>query len=69
MTADTDRPLTNEEIEAILAEEAEQLPPEPHVQPPPLKIVERQPGDGRFGVWIVWLLIVFSIYTIWLSMR
>ena len=69
MTPDDSRPLTTEEIEAILAQEAENLPPEPHVQPPPLKIVERKPGDGRFGVWIVWLLIVFSCYTIWLSMR
>ncbi|HVZ42669.1 MAG TPA: hypothetical protein VHA82_02580 [Ramlibacter sp.] len=59
------QPLSNEEIEAILAREGHELPPESHVTPPAVRMVERQPGQGRFGAWIVWLLIVFSAYTIW----
>jgi hypothetical protein len=62
--------LTNAEIEALLAAEASELPPEAHLPaPPPLKIVERVPGKGPYGVLIVILLIVFSVYTIWRSMQ
>ncbi len=61
--------LSNEEIEAILAQEAGELPPEAHQSPPPLKMVERQPGKGRYGALIVALLLVFSVYTIWMGMR
>jgi len=60
--------LSDGEIEAILASEADQLPPESHVSAAPLKMAERQPGKGPYGVWIVVLLLVFSFYTIWLSM-
>src|SRR6185369_15989175 len=60
--------LSDGEIEAILASEADQLPPESHVSAAPLKMAERQPGKGPYGVWIVLLLLVFSFYTIWLSM-
>ena len=35
----------------------------------PVRIVERQFGQGRFGVWAVWLLVLFSLFTIWQSMR
>ena len=63
-----DRPLSNAEIEAILAQEAQDLPPEAHLGAAPLKIAERQPGKGPYGIWIVLLLLVFSIYTIWQSM-
>ncbi len=66
---DVERLLTNEEIEAILAAEGAELPPEPHVAVAPVKMVERQPGKGPYGVWIVLLLMVFSFYTIWLSMK
>lgn len=58
-----------DEIAAILEQEAQQLPPEAHVTPPPFKLVERHPGEGKYGVWAVWLLIAFSFYTIWLTMR
>ena len=37
--------------------------------PQPFKLVERNPGQGKFGAWAVWLLIAFSLYTIWLTMR
>lgn len=61
--------LTTEEIEAILEREAAKLPPEADQPAPPLKLAERQPGQGRYGVLVVVLLLVFSIYTIWQSMR
>jgi hypothetical protein len=32
-------------------------------------MVERQPGKGRYGALIVALLLVFSVYTIWMGMR
>jgi hypothetical protein len=59
----------HDEIAAILAQEAQQLPPEAHVTPQPFKLVERHPGEGKYGVWAVWLLIAFSLYTIWMTMR
>jgi hypothetical protein len=61
-------PLATAEIEAILAREAKRLPLEAHLQPPPVKLAEREPGKGRYGLWIVALLLVFSLYTIWQSM-
>jgi hypothetical protein len=67
--ADPDEsPADTAEIEAILAREATRLPLEAHLQPPPLKLAEREPGKGRYGLWIVALLLVFSLYTIWQSM-
>ncbi|MBC7601099.1 MAG: hypothetical protein H7255_00355 [Ramlibacter sp.] len=66
---DDDRPLSNEEIEAILQDESHDLPPEAHIAPPPLKIAERTPGKGPYGVLVVWLLVLFSAYTIWMTMR
>jgi hypothetical protein len=63
-----DSPADTAEIEAILAREATRLPLEAHLQPPPLKLAEREPGKGRYGMWIVVLLLVFSLYTIWQSM-
>jgi len=66
---DTDEsPADTAEIEAILAREATRLPLEAHLQPPPIKLAEREPGKGRYGLWIVALLLVFSLYTIWQSM-
>jgi len=61
-------PADTAEIEAILAREATRLPLEAHLQPPPIKLAEREPGKGRYGLWIVALLLVFSLYTIWQSM-
>jgi len=61
-------PADTAEIEAILAREATRLPLEAHLQPPPIKLAEREPGKGRYGMWIVALLLVFSLYTIWQSM-
>jgi hypothetical protein len=60
---------TDAEIEALLLQDPEVLAPEAHLQPPPVRIVERQLGQGRFGVWAVWLLVLFSLFTIWHSMR
>lgn len=60
--------LSTEQIEAILEREASELPPEANLQVPPLKLAERQPGKGRYGLWIVALLLAFSLYTIWQSM-
>ena len=66
---DLGAPLSTEQIEAILEREASELPPEADLRVPPLKLAERQPGQGRYGLWIVALLLVFSLYTIWQSMR
>ena len=65
---DADAPLSTEQIEAILEREASELPPEANLQVPPLKLAQRQPGQGRYGLWIVALLLAFSLYTIWQSM-
>jgi hypothetical protein len=69
MRALDDAPASTEEIEAILATEADVLPPEADAPAPAFKMVERHPGQGRYGKWIVALLILFSFYTIWLTMR
>jgi len=69
MEALKDPPIPDREIEAILEREAERLPPPSHAAVPPFKIVERVPGEGRYGRWIVALLIVFSLWTIWQSMH
>lgn len=61
--------LSNEEIEAILAKEASELPPESHEPAPPIKLVERRPGQGRYGMVALALLLIFSVYTIWMGMR
>lgn len=66
---DAEAPLSNEQIEAILEREASELPPDANQPAPPLKLAERQPGQGRYGLWIVALLLAFSVYTIWQSMR
>lgn len=65
---DGERFLTNREIEEILAREAEDIP-EAHVQPAEPAIVKREPGQGKYGRWIAWLLVVFSLLTILQTMR
>jgi hypothetical protein len=55
-----ERPLTDEEIEAILAAEGAS-PPEAGHPAPRLDVVRREPGQGRFGKWIAWLLVLFMI--------
>lgn len=62
-------PLSTEEIEAILEREAGGLPPETHLQAPPVTLVQRQPGQGRLGRWLVWLVILFSVATLIQVMR
>jgi hypothetical protein len=54
---DPDRPLTTEEIEAILASE-DASPPEADQPAPKLDIVKREPGSRA---WIAWLLIAFML--------
>lgn len=56
--------LTTEEIEAILLREGAE-PAEG--EKPPVPLVMREPGQGRFGPWIVWLIVAFSFWTIWRS--
>lgn len=69
MRALDEAPVSNEEIEQILEKESHELPPEAHLAAPALKIAERHPGQGPYGKLIVALLILFSFYTIWLSMK
>jgi hypothetical protein len=54
--------LTDEEIEAILAREG-QLPAEAPPDDAPVKLVQNEPGQGRFGKWVVWVLIGFILVT------
>lgn len=55
-----ERALTDEEIEAILAQEAEH-PPEPDQPAPQFTLVQRQPGQGPIGRWVAWLLVAFML--------
>jgi hypothetical protein len=63
-----ERLQTNREIEEILAREAEDIP-EAHLEPPEPAIVKREPGQGRLGRWVAWLLVAFSLLTILQAMR
>jgi hypothetical protein len=50
--------LTDEEIEAILAQEAAHAP-EATEHPPEPRLVEREPGQGNYRKWMAWALIAF----------
>lgn len=52
--------LSDEEIEAILAAEGAE-PPEEGQAAPQLRVVQREPGQGRLGKWIAWVLIGFML--------
>jgi hypothetical protein len=53
--------LTREEIEAILEREAAGLPPEAGAEPPPLRLVTREPGSGRHGRWTGWIWLAIFV--------
>ncbi|HTH80939.1 MAG TPA: hypothetical protein VL593_18335 [Ramlibacter sp.] len=55
-----DGALTDAEIEAILAAEGAS-PPEADQPAPQLQVIRREPGQGRFGAWLAWLLVLFMI--------
>lgn len=64
--ADEDSVLSHDEIVRILEAEGAGLPPEADAPaPPPVALVERQPGKGPHGKWWLALLIIFSIFTLW----
>jgi hypothetical protein len=56
--ADSSEPLSDSQIEAILAEEGAQ-PPEAGAPAPEHRLHQNEPGTGRFGGWMVWALIAF----------
>jgi hypothetical protein len=62
-------PLSTAEIEAILESETRDLPAEAQLRAAPIELVTRRLADGRLGRWAVWLLIAFSLATVWQSMR
>ena len=66
---DTDRELTDEEIHAILERENAGLPAEAHVPAKPVKLVESEPGQGRYARWMVWFVIAFIVLGMVQSMR
>lgn len=61
-----DEGLSNEEIEAILAQENADVPENP---PAEHQVVRREPGEGRFGSWAVWAIIAFIVMGILQTMR
>ncbi|MFY9512155.1 MAG: hypothetical protein WAQ05_14390 [Rubrivivax sp.] len=61
--------LSDEEIHAILEREASALPPEAHLQPPPIALATRQPGQGRHGWLVVALMVAFVLVSMWQSTR
>jgi hypothetical protein len=61
--------LSNEAIEAILHREATALPPESHLPAPPVPLVERQLGEGKYGNWALALVVLFSLYMLWQTLR
>ena len=65
---DGEQPLSDAEIEAILELEADAAP-ESNLPVPPIPVVMREPGQGRFGRWAVWLLIAFLLLSVWQSIR
>ena len=65
-----DTPLTDAEIEAILEQDAAGLPPESHVQPVPVPFARREPGQGRFSRWAIWVVMAFILFgALWQSLR
>lgn len=69
VTKKTEELLSTEEIEAILEREAGGLPPEAHLPAAPVPMAQRQPGEGRLGRLLVWLVILFSVATLIQVMR
>ena len=61
--------LSDAEIEAILASEAGPPPLESHLPAQPIPLVAREPGQGRFGRWVVWLIIAFVLLSVWQAIR
>ena len=61
-----DEQLSTEEIEAILERENAAVPEQPA---PEHQLVRREPGEGRFGKWAVWLLIAFVALGVLNAMR
>jgi hypothetical protein len=57
---ESEEQLSDEEIEAILERE-NALAAEAHEAPQEPKVVQREPGQGRFGKWAVWLIIAFIL--------
>jgi hypothetical protein len=53
-------PLSDEEIEAILAREAADPPPQDEAATEP-RLAMREPGAGRWGKVMVWLMVGFFL--------
>jgi hypothetical protein len=60
MRGKDDERLTTEEIEAILAAE-DAMPPDADHAAAPHVLVQREPGHGQFGKWLVWLVVGFIL--------
>lgn len=65
---EAEEPLSDAEIEAILERE-NALAAEAHEAPLEPKVVQREPGQGRFGKWAVWLIIAFIALGVLQTMR
>jgi hypothetical protein len=69
--SDGDGALSDGEIEAILAAEATQLPPEAHQPVAPIALAERSigPSQGGMGRWATWVLLAFGLLMLWQTLR
>lgn len=65
---EAEEPLSDAEIEAILERE-NALAAEAHEVPLEPKVAQREPGQGRFGKWAVWLIIAFIALGVLQTMR
>lgn len=57
---DGEEPIADAQIEQLLISEGAQ-PPEAHTTPPSLSVIKREPGQGRMGKWIGWLLVAMML--------
>ena len=66
---EAERSLSHDEIARILEDEGAALPPEPHAPVHPVQLAERQIGKGRYGKVVLALLLAFSAYSLWNSIK
>jgi hypothetical protein len=64
-----DHGLSHDEIAKILEEEGAALPPEAGAPVQRPSMAERDPKNAPYGKWFIALVIFFSVYTLWQSLK